>query len=180
MYIIIYIYIFVCVYIYMCIYIYICVYVYVWAIPICCWMLLTTSPGWTSPTNRAPLFVPVASPPPSFCSNVKCRDLGRGREPTALELGRGAKPVFFFHGFCSKLVGHWSVNRLIRYGLIEYIWILLNIHPPEMTAPLGDHSTNIEWLLVISNKWHQISIFQPSWVDYTSRSSRSIFRSLFK
>ena len=136
--------------------------------------------------SRAPrsFRVPVASPPPSFCSNVKCRDLGRGREPTALQLGRGGKPVFF-HGFCSKLVGHWSVNRLIRYGKIWIdwvynIWILLNIHPPEMTAPLGDHITNIEWLLVISNKWHQISIFQPSWVDYTSRSSRSIFHSLFK
>ena len=98
-----------------------------------------------------------------------------------LGAGQGWKSCFFFfHGFCSKLVGHWSVNRLIRYGLIEYIWILLNIHPPEMTAPLGDHSTNIEWLLVISNKWHQILIFQPSWVDYTSRSSRSIFHSLFK
>ena len=97
-----------------------------------------------------------------------------------LGAGQGCKTCFFFQGFCSKLVGHWSVNRLIRYGLIEYIWILLNIHPPEMTAPLGDHSTNIEWLLVISNKWHQISIFQPSWVDYTSRSSRSIFHSLFK
>ena len=58
--------------------------------------------GWTSPTNRAPLFVPVASPPPSFCSNVKCRDLGRGREPTALELGRGANLFFFSMVFAAN------------------------------------------------------------------------------